>query len=211
MWVEQHNYGEMTLEELATIRHGEMAPYKGNEGTWHSRPKNRIDFCQTIVTRAQIIADDLVDARNWRHVFHDDRDSQVRLALNTSHAFNNLKQEAMKLIDNLQQFQHNANDPLLVVIFDVASSLLKGNDSTSPNNPGRYYALNRIISCLKDLPMWFFFFYTESEVRMLVPPDDEPRTGDYLIDPSACVGQLANTILPRLPPFSSFQLDVEDR
>ena len=103
---------------------------------------------------------------------YDDRGFRVHLALETNSALGGFRYQAKKLTDNLGQFQRdNKDDPLLVVVFDEASGLLKRDDSGG-FDPGLYHALNRIINCLSELPIWFFFLSTESQLRMLLPADD---------------------------------------
>src|SRR5947209_8239205 len=169
----------ISLKELAAIRHEMMAPYKydsGDAANWQYRSKVRSDFCQSVVSRAEQIVDSLIRSRDWRHTFYDDRDSHVRFALESSKSLNGLLGEAKKLTENLKRFQHNNGDPLLLIVFDEASSLLRPDGSGTPDpdsvEPGRYYALNRIISSLKAFPIWSFFLSTESQVGVLMPAND---------------------------------------
>src|SRR3954452_22267348 len=107
----------MSLKNLAAIRHGEMAPYKhdsGNVADWHLRSNDRTDFCQSVVCRAEEITDTLIRTRDWRHAFHDDRDSRVRFALESNNSLRGLLREAEKLIENLKRFRHDDGEPLLV-------------------------------------------------------------------------------------------------
>ncbi|PGH21513.1 hypothetical protein AJ80_03181 [Polytolypa hystricis UAMH7299] len=53
-------------------------------------------------------------------------------------------------------------DPLLVVVLDEASSLLR-NRPESPADAGSYVAMNREFSCLKDFPLWIISLFTESQ------------------------------------------------
>lgn len=211
-WVEGQNFRD-SLKELAAIRHEKMAPYKHdsvNMVDWHRRSKDRINFCELVVSRAEEIADTLIQTPDWRHAFHDDRDSQVRVALESNSSMNALLKIAKKLIKNLKRLEHNDEKPLLVMVFDEASSLLKPDGSGNPD-PGRYYALNRIISCLKTFPIWFFFLSTESQVGVLMPANDTERTGNYANDSSARIAIPGRTSLERFAPFLALQLDVEDR
>jgi hypothetical protein len=190
-----------------------MAPFKHNSGNvadWHLRSNDRTTFCDLVVSRAEEIVNSLVQNRDWRHTFYDDRDSQVRIALEKSHSLDGLLGEAKKLENNLGRFPHEVGKPLLVMVFDEASSLLK-LDGSGKLDPGRYHALNRIISCLMKFPMWFFFLSTESQVGMLIPAKDVERTGDYSYDPSARIATTGGLSLARFPPFLGLQLDVEDR
>ena len=195
-----------------------MAPCKHDSGDvteWGRRSKVRTDFCHSVISRAEQIVDSLIQTQNWRHIFHDDRDSHVRFALESNKSLNGLLGEAKKLTENLKRFRHKNGEPLLAMVFDEASSLLRPHGSGKPDpgsvEPGRYYALNRIISSLKRLPIWSFFLSTESQVGILMPANDVKRTGDYSYDPSARIAISDGTSLERFPPFLALQLDVEDR
>lgn len=214
-WVGDQNT-ETTLETLAKIRHEKMAPYnhrsKGMD-EWNRRSDDRTHFCEGIAYRAEEIAKRLIESPEWRHAFHDDGDSQVRRALETNSGLTELKEEAKKLTDNLRKFprdKSDESDPLLVIVFDEASGLLKPCGS-GKSDTGLYHALHRIISCLKDLPIWFFFLSTEYQLRMLLPANSIERTDDFVSDPSCRVGGEADSILEHFPPFLAFQLDVENR
>jgi hypothetical protein len=205
----------MTLKELAATRHETMAPYKHNsENTttnWHRRSKRRTDFCQSVVSRAEEIVHSLIQTQNWRHTFYDDTDSKVCFEPEEhGNSLDGLLREAKELMTNLGRFPHEDKEPFLVMVFDEASSLLKLDNSGKPD-PGRYYALNRIISRLKIFPMWFFFLSTESQVGILLPPKDAKRTGDFSSDDSARIATTSDGSLRRFPPFLGLQLDVEDR
>ena len=190
-----------------------MAPYKHNPGNvadWNRRSNCRTEFCRSVASRAEEIARSLIQNRDWRHTFYDDRDSQVRLALGQNNSLASLLGEAAKLKRKLERFPHKDGEPLLVMVFDEASSLLKLDGSGEPD-PGCYHALNRIISQLQEYPIWFFFLSTESEVGMLIPANDVKRTGDFSYDPSARIALTGDFSLRRFPPFLGLQLDVEDR
>jgi len=120
------------------------------------RSKDRLDFCQSVVSRAKEIVDALIQNPHWRRVFQNDRDSIHE----SGYALKGLLTEAKNLINNLEKFRHNDYDPLFVMVFDEASSLLKEEESNNLDL-GRYHALNRVLSCLKKFPMWFFFLSTE--------------------------------------------------
>src|SRR5205823_3742534 len=168
---------------------------------------------EDIIFRAEQTSETLLQRQDWRHAFHDDGDSRVRRALENNYSINILKATAKKLTDNLRKFQRdndNNKDPLLVVVFDEASGLLK-QDGSGKFDPGLYHALNRIMSCLRELPIWFFFLSTESQLRTFLPTNDTKRTGNYVLDPTTRKPEKGITLLERLPPFLAFQLDVEDR
>ena len=212
MWVKEQK-SEISLKELAATRHEMMAPYKHDStdmAHWHRRLDNRTGFCNLVVSRAKKIVNDLIPTPEWRHVFYDDRDSKLRVTLESSKSLKGLLGAAGELRKNLETFQHEAGEPLLVMVFDEASSLLELDDSGEPD-PGRYYALNRIISLLKTFPIWFFFLSTESQVGTLIPANDVIRTGNYSRDRSARIALPNSHSLQRFPPFLGLQLDVEDR
>src|SRR5205085_2368199 len=80
-WVELHDSRKMSLEELAAMRHQEIAPVKelSRSGvTLVRRPNERVKFCQSVVTRANNIATALVLDQDWRRIFNDVQDSHVR-------------------------------------------------------------------------------------------------------------------------------------
>ena len=211
-----HQSSNITLEALAKKRHEIMAPYdhvsKGMD-KWGRRSDDRTHFCEGIAYRAEEISERLIECEDWQRAFYDDRDSQVRFALETNNGLTILKYEAKKLTDNLGKLRRDKsheNDPLLVVVFDESSGLLKPGGS-GKLDAGLYHALYRVISCLQNLPIWFLFLSTESQLRMLLPTNSDDRTGNYTTDSSARVGADGETILERFPPFLAFQLDVADR
>src|SRR2546430_1503443 len=113
-WVKKQDKQQITLKDLAAIRHHSMAPKKHDSKEWDVRSDDRTSFCEKVVSRAEEITETLIRSQKWRHAFHDDRDSQVRHALQANGPLNDLKAEARKLIKNLRAFRHNENDPLLV-------------------------------------------------------------------------------------------------
>ncbi|KIX09491.1 uncharacterized protein Z518_00571 [Rhinocladiella mackenziei CBS 650.93] len=221
-WVESQPFTMMTLEELAGGRHTEMAtlePTINAQDAKSQRPKIRIEFCDSVVKRARVIAQELISNWDWMGKFDDDRPSKVHHhQLEMAHSvhqpnpLNGLLNAAKNLMKILQQCRGTSKTgPLLVIVFDEASSLMRMRPSDEPNT-GLYVALNRIISCLKKFRAWSFFLSTESLIGHLVPPKNIIRTGNYLIDTSARESLTeTNTELMRFPPFVSFQLDIEDR
>jgi len=156
----------------------------------------------------------LVEAQEWRQVFNLEGPSGFRHNLmdKKTNPLKGLLEASKKLMDSLQKTrQESVHDPLLVMVFDEASSLLKKKGSEELQN-GLYVALNRIISCLKEFRMWFFFLSTESQIGTLLPENNARRTGNYDEDPSAR-DSIGDTTPPlkRFPPFLALQLDVEDR
>src|SRR5437762_913732 len=111
----------MSLEQLAARRHLEMAHGSGATADWGFQPQARVEFCRSVVTRAQEIAVSMVLNQGWRQIFDDERDSQVRHQLvnesgNSTGPLEDLFGSAQTLIANLQMFQRKNNDgPSLVV------------------------------------------------------------------------------------------------
>jgi hypothetical protein len=211
-WVKSQPYAT-SLKALANIRHAEMAPLDSGPNAHDDggqRQTNRIEFCKAVAERALTIAKDLFSNENWVTKFKNEAPSGVHYELESeepSNPLNDLRTAVQTLIDNLQ---HESNDdPLLVIVFDEASSLIRKTAFE-----GLYVALNRIIGCLKRYPLWSFFLSTESSIGQLVPPGNVERTGNHQVDPSARLAlDLDVTKLPlkRFPPFVALQLDVEDR
>jgi hypothetical protein len=142
---------------LAALRHKEMAPNSEAHGEPTYQPEKRVEFCQDVAKRAKDIVFELVENGSWRRVFNSNEGSVIRLQL-TSKKENHLgglwnaAEKLTKFLGSLRS--ENFYDPLLVVVFDEASCLLKelGEKNTSP---GRYIALNRIMSCLREYRIWF--------------------------------------------------------
>jgi hypothetical protein len=207
-WVEKSS--PQSLAHLAALRHEEMAH---NSGEPTCAPEKRTEFCQDVAKRAEDIAIELVGKGTWRRVFDSNKGSVIRHELTNKKAnhLDGLWGAAKKLTNFLGLLRsENADDPLLVVVFDEASSLLK--DPGGGNlNPGRYVALNRIMSCLREYRIWFFIISTESQVETILPPDDTQRSGDYVKDNSLrAAAPQSETRLRRIPPFLAFPLNIED-
>jgi hypothetical protein len=178
------------------------------------RSENRIKFCQSVAERARVIANDLISNSDWVTKFRDEAPSKIHHELESkedSNPLNGLRTAVKILIDNLQQTHPRGNnDPFLVIVFDEASSMI--DTASHEPCPGLYIALNRIISCLKEYPLWSFFLSTESSIGQLVPPGNAKRIGDSSLDRSArLVLDKEKPPLKRFPPFVALQLDVGDR
>jgi hypothetical protein len=198
----------MSLKELAATRYEMMAPYKRNPRNMDFRSIYRTNFCLSVVSRAEEIVNSLIRNRDWRRTFHDDRGSKIHFELDLGNFLNGLQGAARELMKKLERFPHKDDEPLLVMVFDEASSLLKLDDSGKPD-PGRYHALNRIIGHLKTLPMWFFFLSTDPQVGMFIPMKDVEEPS-YSYDSSVRIAA-SRLSFGRFPPFLGLQLDVEDR
>jgi hypothetical protein len=198
---------------LADLRYKEMALNSGPDQQLTYRPQKRIKFCQDVTKRAKEIAIKLVEKRTWRQVFNTPIGSATRLELikkDEKHLTGlwNAAEELKKSLEKLQP--ENDYDPLLVVVFDEASSLLK-EPGEKEESPGRYIALNRIMSCLREYRIWFFIISTESQVGAIVPPDNAERSGDYVKDVSMRhVLAKSDARLRRIPPFLALPLNIED-
>ncbi|KIX00093.1 uncharacterized protein Z518_10230 [Rhinocladiella mackenziei CBS 650.93] len=210
-WVESQAFTTMTLEELAGSRHAEMATLEPSifaENAESQRSEMRVKFCNSVAKRARVIAQELISSRDWMEKFDDDRPSKIHRRLEMTHSedhpnpLNGLLNVAENLMKILQQCRGTSStDPLLVIVFDEASSMMRKYRADEPNIE-LYVALNRVISYLKKFRVWSIFLSTESLIRHIVPPSN---TSDYVQDPSTY------TDLMRFPPFVSLQLDVEDR
>lgn len=109
------------------------------------------------------------------------------------------------------------NEPLLIVAIDEVSNLL--HSKTGGETTSLYVALGRIISCLKEFRIWWFFLSTESKVDRLIPSDTFDYENENFVDkPSSReVLQTSNTdhhgprqqVLKIIPPFFGFQLHIE--
>src|SRR5437764_12533594 len=91
---------------------------------------------------------------DWREIFNSEGESAIHRALEAQqyHILENLFRAVEQLTGNLRKFKHEyMHDASLVIVIDEASSLLG-----KKKEAGLYIALNRIISCLKKFPIWFF-------------------------------------------------------
>jgi hypothetical protein len=204
-WVVK-NSSVPSLTELAARRHEETA--HNSKGY-----VERLSFCYEVAKRAKDIAGKLIRNQAWRQAFDNDEGSAIRLELTNGNHLNGLWDAAGKLttlLGSLKSKSENPNDPLLVVVFDEASSLLKepGKDDI---NTGRYVALNRIMSCLRKYRIWFFIISTEPQVGAIMPPDDAKPSSDSaknasLRQPTPSAGPP----LKHIPPFLAFPFNIQD-
>ncbi|KAI9783978.1 MAG: hypothetical protein M1839_002923 [Geoglossum umbratile] len=218
VWVEGQTCTEMCLEELANTRHKEMKPSDTNR-TGDTSSQERIDFCDEVERKASATARLLVQDQEWRRLFNSTQDSAVRKAMEGSKYIKELLSVVEKLTNNLKKFRrrNQSDEHLLVIVFDEAASLFIPT-RLSKLDSGRYIALNRMCSFLKDHPLWFFFLSTESKVEKILPADisipvDEGEVIDYSNKSSARFPSMgAGEIKLRVfPAFVSFPLDIEDR
>ncbi|KAI9774504.1 MAG: hypothetical protein M1839_001692 [Geoglossum umbratile] len=217
VWVKGQTCTEMCLEKLANIRYEEMKLSDTN-GTGDTSSQKRIDFCHQVKRKASEIARSLVMDREWRKLFNVEGESAVRQAMGGSKQVKKLLRVVERLTNNLKKFprKNQSDDHLLVIVFDEAASLFSPS-GLSRLDSGRYIALNRICSLLKDYPLWFFFLSTESKVEKILPadnpiPSNEGEVLDYSNVPSSRFPSRGNEIKLRVfPAFVSFPLDIEDR
>lgn len=80
----------------------------------------------------------------------------VRHLIQNSSSFESLKKVGQALASNLENFSRgNSANPSWIVVFDEATNLFTPRTAafgTADPNTGRYVALNRLLSCLKELP-----------------------------------------------------------
>jgi hypothetical protein len=172
-----------------------MAPVRGG------RSADRTTFCKEVNQRARLIAQEYIDQHDFRACFNSIRKSAIRYALKDHKAIARLRSTLKELKGTLQSFLHNCDqDPLLVVAFDEVSSLLDKEGS------GRWIALNRIISCISEERIWYFFLSTHSKLDQVLPPDNAPRNKAAPHQPS----YRGENTLERYPPFSMFTIDIPD-
>jgi hypothetical protein len=213
-WVEeQSTQMRLGLENLANLRHEEMAQNLASMESSNYRPIKRIHFCQLVAARAKDIADDLIKKSSWRRVFDNEASSAIRHELSNERKehLQDLLEAAQRLLDNLRRFQSSdVYYPPLVMVFDEASSLLKEKRPKELHS-GRYIALNRIMSCLRKHCIWFFIISTESQVGTILPPNNAQQVGDYAEDPSLRFRDESKPQLKRIPPFLALRLDIQDR
>ena len=121
-------------------------------------------------------------------------------------------------MDNLSKCRdRNMADPSLVMVFDEASSLFYTEHKVA-SDPGRYIAFNRIFSCLRKFPLWFFILSTESKIEKLLPPENpakqpkDERSGYNTVN-SGRRADVKNPerLLRVFSPFVALPLDIEDK
>ncbi|KAI9763888.1 MAG: hypothetical protein M1839_006121 [Geoglossum umbratile] len=213
-WVKSQDHAK-TTQELARARQELMAPLDPDaqvpEGL-EDRSSKRSIFCEEVVEKATKIRDDLVLVRQWRNCFDNENPSSVRQHVEKSLQIQPLRRAARELLDELSKFRDwKPTDSQLVMVFDEATTLFTGPGKA---DTGRYVALTRIFSILKEFPVWFFVLSTESMIEKLFPSDrpSEDKVGDYA---TAKSDRGTDDKPPRklrlFPPFVALRLDVEDR
>jgi hypothetical protein len=218
----------MSLEKFARLCHDLYGATRANSDEFQRRdPSNTLEpqgrrqtFCREVSQQARSIHSQLVSNPTWRRLFNPSkRVSAIRHELEKKESLSSLVAAAGQL-EKVMKSKLCANaknsDPLLVVQFDKASTLIETqeDDKEPVPNPAQYIALNRIISCLKVQPIWFFFLSTDSKIRLLVPPDNQPASGSALKDNSVreIDGRKApDRLLMHFPPFIYFCMDIDHR
>lgn len=224
-WVERQ-HSSLSLKKLAYLRHQIMAPLDPNEESTgdpaDNRRDQRIKFCNAVVSRASVVVKNFAMDKSWRSYFLARNELSIRHLIQNSSQFESLKEIGKALAGNLERFSGgNSADPRWIVVFDEATNLF--SPGTPDFNTACYVALNHVLSCLKELPIWFFMLSTESRVEKLLPPDIQTKEGEKdnenrwnnpsgrLPPPSTCDQTDNLKRLKLFPPFVSFRLDVEDR
>ena len=178
-----------------------MAPARGG------RSAARMEFCKEVNNKARQILEEYINHQDFRACFNSTRRSAIRFALKGSGnsppctAIERLRSTLKGLKETLQSVPHRCGqDPLLVVVFDEVSSLL------DKEGGGRWIAMNRVISCISEERVWYFFLSTESKLDQLLPPDNVLRNEPAPHQPS----YRGENTLKRYPPFSMFTIDIPD-
>ncbi|KAK2813657.1 hypothetical protein FQN50_000055 [Emmonsiellopsis sp. PD_5] len=214
-WVEsQLSANPGSCEMLAAKRHDMMAPHTAgnNEGALAgTRSRPRIKFCQDVVARAEQIRDELVDSKEWRSLFNSEDASEVRKKLRDrdNKPVTNLQALAKSLTEKLDNSRYSTRLPRLVLVFDEAATFFELDGEFGPSQ-GLYAAVNRIISLLRCLLIWFFFLSTESKIQYIPPTDVGGPSRNHAVDRSARWVTREKRLVP-IPPFLAFPLDVELR
>lgn len=199
-----------------------MAPVIGStepESSSSFRSNTRRHFCEQVAQRAAVVAENLVQSEHWINIFTDIHDSKARQKLSDKEgSMSDLFATLDVLIEKLHKLARaNTRQPLMVFALDEVSNLFAANNNNNTNE-GIYVALNRIISCLKEYPVWFFFLSTNSRIEDLFPSDEmrfkgnsghRASAGKSFHQPSP--ESESEPPLKRIPPFVALQLDIEDR
>lgn len=182
-WLKTQDPRTTDFGELASRRHAEMAPSSGQGSQISSsrRPEPKAKFCQTVAEKGLAIANTLVRDKRWRDILNQVEESLVRQSLSEKpEPMMPLFEIVERILNLLKKFPNTSSkdkyDPFLVFTIDEASSLLilgEGGDVKT----GLYVAMNRILSCLKESPIWFFFLSTESKAESLVPANEMSLKG----------------------------------
>ncbi|KAK2805879.1 hypothetical protein FQN51_008653 [Onygenales sp. PD_10] len=202
-WLDSESPNLHRLEHVASSRHTDMAPLPGTG----SRSPKRAKFCERVCSRAREIRRELIDSESWRRAFNNDEFASAirqQLANPLFAATDTFHNVAKDLCMKLQNFRRqNENDPMLVFVLDEPSSLLK-------SFKGLYATFNRVISLLKDLPIWFLYLSTESRIERIFPPEtgQSRPTETFVTAPSPRLGEEDGSSLARPTPFLAFPLDV---
>jgi hypothetical protein len=123
----------------------------------------RIKFIQRTVKAAEMLRSELIEHSAWTNA-HLDPDTLAKHELVQKH----LIQPARNVTNNLNKWCQRSGNPkkLLLFVFDEAASLWidhEGKDG-SP-----FYALGRVLSLLKDTPIWSFLLSTQPTRGSLLP------------------------------------------
>jgi hypothetical protein len=206
---------EISLEELTHLRYKEIEQPNARDSA-DPIPSRHIAFCDAVVNEANQVAIELSKDGEWRRIFNDEKSSAFCYTIEHSTHMGELRLAVKSLMGSLEKCSQNSDDNhRLVFVFDEASSLFYNDSSKSDSQ--QYVALNRLFSCLREFPVWFFLLSTESKVEKILPADT-PRLTDedrYLTPANRNSAwdafENSDQKLRVFPPFVAFPLDIEDR
>ncbi|MCJ1347933.1 hypothetical protein MMC31_006163, partial [Peltigera leucophlebia] len=126
-WVERQD-SELSLKDLAFIRHQIMAPLDPNEASTgdlaDNRRNQRIRFCDAVVSRASDVARKFAMDKGWRDCFLARNELRVRHLIQNSSQFESLSKIGKALASNLEKFSgSDSANPSLIIVFDEATNL----------------------------------------------------------------------------------------
>ena len=189
------------MKEMAKAFHREMFPRDPNptetpyrdlaEEHTELRSKFRIEFIEGTVKAAEELYLKLINHRTWTDAYSD-ADTLAEHELVQEH----LIQPARNLTDNLNKRYRESGNPkeLLLFVFDEAANLWIGPEGKN-GNP--FFALRRVLSLLKNVPIWSFLLSTQSAIGSLLPPRELDRSH-----------RIREGGLSTLEPFLALQLNI---
>lgn len=222
-WLEEQDLHTINFEEMAAKRHADMAPSPEQDiqASSSSRSEDKAIFCRKVAERGLDLANALVLNKEWRDLFNQVEESRVRQSLvelsGELEGIAPLFAVVKRTVDKIRTLQNTpSTGPLLVFAIDEASNLLIP-DGEEGMKTGLYVAMNRILSCLKGFPIWFFFLSTESKVESLVPANEMSSKGNFVDRSSSRFFPRRSSkpsnkgVLQRIPPYLALELDIGDR
>lgn len=208
----------MDFNELSVAAHDLMMPRQVSDEE-RTLENPRKSFRDDIIKNGREIALDLIGDGDWRRIFNDVENFESRRKLSQqSTKIKSLQDAARHLEQDLKKFHGcSAGQPLLVVAMDEISNILRSEESGDITQ-GLYVALNRVISCLKDFRIWFFFLSTESRIDILVPIDGLDHQSENFVErtssrsvinvPDFGTDEPKMDVLKRVPPFFGLEMNI---